>query len=403
MRIAFVTPLLGDGFGMERAVNDSAELLREAGHETVFLTSKFLGSRSLGNSQVKVLEGLSSIYLTTRPSQFLGLHKEAMDFLLKVRPDVVHFADQFDFRLVHQVTGRFPVLLTAHTVAPSCPASTRYLQGAGVCQYKSGWRCLNHSHRFGCLGFLKNDLHRSLAIANYLTRRFSFRRRAHIAAISRFVQETLLQDGWHKSRVGLVYNPVKTPKGINPLPDSPNNLLVVATRLVPLKGIECALQALAPLREMDWSLWICGDGPLRKALESLAASLDISDRVTFRGSVPHEELMRIFASAKALLQTNLGPEGFGLSVAEASAVGAPVVAFRIPALDELIEHGKTGLLVERGNLPALTATIRQVLTSSDFRRQCKIDGPANIGSKFSPKAHLKATLDLYERALNSAL
>jgi glycosyltransferase involved in cell wall biosynthesis len=96
-----------------------------------------------------------------------------------------------------------------------------------------------------------------------------------------------------------------------------------AGRLVPLKGGRLAMHAIARLP--DWRLVICGDGPDEAGLRGLAQELGIVDRVDFRGWQERDEVLRVMAEeADALLIPSLHDEA-GLAVAEAAAIGLPIV------------------------------------------------------------------------------
>ena len=96
-----------------------------------------------------------------------------------------------------------------------------------------------------------------------------------------------------------------------------------AGRLVPLKGWRLALRTIASLP--GWRLVVCGDGPDEPDARALAASLGIEDRVDFRGWRERDDVLRVMAEeADALLFPSLHDEA-GLAVAEAAAIGLPIV------------------------------------------------------------------------------
>jgi glycosyltransferase involved in cell wall biosynthesis len=107
----------------------------------------------------------------------------------------------------------------------------------------------------------------------------------------------------------------------------------------------------------------------------------------------------VLAASRCLVQPNLGPEGFGLSVAEASAVGTPAIAFRVPALDEILLDGETGILVPPHDVAALTAAIDRALSDDAFALRCRRNGPESIRSRFSLQAHGEKTWNLYQSCL----
>lgn len=122
------------------------------------------------------------------------------------------------------------------------------------------------------------------------------------------------------------------------------------SRLRAEKGIDLLIQAFSRLaaENHEVHLHIVGTGPDEKELKTLVAQLNIIDKVTFFGEASWESAMQ----QMALMDVVVVPsrfEGFGLSAAEAMAMGKPVVASNVFGLKEVVSEGKTGLLFENGD------------------------------------------------------
>ena len=149
---------------------------------------------------------------------------------------------------------------------------------------------------------------------------------------------------WRRARLILVQNPETRrwlPKryrykyvlfpnailGVAPAPrtvrEPAGTTALYAGRLIPLKGLPLALEAIARLPA--WRLVILGDGPEELRLRSLAGRLGIADRVEFRGMQTRDEVMRVMREeADVLVFPSFHDEG-SLAVVEAVATGLPVV------------------------------------------------------------------------------
>lgn len=117
-------------------------------------------------------------------------------------------------------------------------------------------------------------------------------------------------------------------------------------RLVPHKGVDVILEALALLPE-DVVLLVIGAGPRLPSLVGHARRLGVERRVRFCPAVSDDDLPRYLALASVFVfpsQNRL--EGFGLVVAEAMAAGLPVVIADMPGVREVIDPGSEGLLAE---------------------------------------------------------
>jgi glycosyltransferase involved in cell wall biosynthesis len=108
--------------------------------------------------------------------------------------------------------------------------------------------------------------------------------------------------------------------------DAPDErpLALFAGRLMPLKGVALALEAIRLLP--GWRFVICGAGRDETRLRRLATRLGLNDRVEFRGWVPRPDLLALMHRADVLLFPSFHEEG-GWAVAEALATGLPVVCF----------------------------------------------------------------------------
>ena len=123
-----------------------------------------------------------------------------------------------------------------------------------------------------------------------------------------------------------------------PRPDSAR-VFVLAGRLVPVKGQRLALRALAASPDIAVRLEIIGDGPERPALMAMAKDLGLERRVDFIGWRPRIETLARMRSARAVLVPST-QEGFGLSLAEAMALGSPVLASDIAVFREVAAEGR---------------------------------------------------------------
>ncbi len=386
-------PQLGDAFGQERVIRYSCELLKAAGHNIWLVGDRQVGALPLVDGSLTV-EGISSFHFLSNPLAVSRAHAKVARFVERISPDIVHWHDLFDARLVRALSPIASAVLTAHTVAPSCPSSARLVQQGGVCHKRSGLGCVAHSKEIGCLSFLKSDLHRAHAVEGYRIKRRAMQHAVHrVFPISRYVESTLVADGWPQALMHFVPNPLPSAQAKS-LSDAPENLIVFAARLTPLKGLADLLEALQHLAETSWTLWVCGDGELRQSMERLAQTYGFGSRVRFLGRTSPDETLSIMASAAVVVAPNRGPEAFGLSVAEALSMGTPVVGYDVPALNELIPANRMAPL---GKIELLAKKIKEVLKDPHIARQEAKGVQIRLRDEYSSEAHLAALLSGYRR------
>jgi phosphatidyl-myo-inositol dimannoside synthase len=172
-------------------------------------------------------------------------------------------------------------------------------------------------------------------------------------------------------------------------------VLAFTGRLVPHKGVDVILQALTLLPD-DVVLLAVGAGPRLPSLVSLARRLGVGERVRFCASVTDDELPRYLALGDVFVfpsQSRL--EGFGLAVAEAMAVGLPVVIADMPGVREVIEPGQEGLLVEPLLATDLASKIRTLLDDPDLRRRMGAAGRRRAEERYGLPTVARQLLSLY--------
>ena len=147
----------------------------------------------------------------------------------------------------------------------------------------------------------------------------------------------------------------------------PGRWLLTVARLVPHKGIDTTIKALARLAPGYPSLRyaIVGQGAYRAALESLAREHGVGDRVHFLADLSDGDLPFAYALAEIYVGvsrvTTRDVEGFGIALLEASASAKPVVAGRSGGMPDAVREGETGLLVDPENPEGVARTIEALL------------------------------------------
>jgi D-inositol-3-phosphate glycosyltransferase len=145
-------------------------------------------------------------------------------------------------------------------------------------------------------------------------------------------------------------------------------VLLFVGRIQPLKGLDVAVRALAELGDPTAVLVVVGGASGSggrhevERIEKLAASLGVSDRVRFTAPQPHHMLSTFYRAADVVLVPSRS-ESFGLVALEAAACGTPVVAAAVGGLRTLVDHGRTGFLVEGRDPAVYTAYAEQILAN----------------------------------------
>jgi glycosyltransferase involved in cell wall biosynthesis len=163
------------------------------------------------------------------------------------------------------------------------------------------------------------------------------------------------------------FEPIRTAMGVDFSsfrPTAPETLppqAAFVARMAHTKGVTDAIRAWALVRQAvpGARLRMVGDGPELERAAALADQLGVSDAIEWRGFISEPEKIREILSESRLLLAPSYEEGFGISVCEALAGAVPVVAYRLPVLDELF--GSAYLGARTGDVAGLAQHAIQVL------------------------------------------
>jgi len=148
----------------------------------------------------------------------------------------------------------------------------------------------------------------------------------------------------------------------------PLGLLSVGA-VVPRKGYDVLIAALATLRELPWNLTVAGDRTRDPAtaqrLEADIARLNLTERVTLAGAVSNEQLDALYDGADLFVLPSRY-EGYGMAFAAAIARGLPVIGTDAGAIPEAVS-ADAGILVPPDNVPALAAALYRLITDAGER------------------------------------
>jgi len=165
--------------------------------------------------------------------------------------------------------------------------------------------------------------------------------------------------------------------------------LLSVARLTRHKGIDTALQALARLRARhpDLRYAVVGSGEEREALEAEARELGVADRVRFLTDVPDRDLPALYNCAEIYLGVSRlmeqRVEGFGISLAEASACGVPVIAGRSGGIPAAVRDGETGLLVDAERVEGVVDAVGRLLADPPLRARLGAAGRRAVESHYN--------------------
>jgi len=134
-----------------------------------------------------------------------------------------------------------------------------------------------------------------------------------------------------------------------------------------------------------------------EVLRQRTVELGLSDRVTFLGA--RDDVPEILASLDVLVHCPTAPEPFGRVLAEAMAVGCPVVAACCGGIPEVVEHGVTGFLIPPGDMESFVSAVSHLLEEPALRHRFGQAGHRRAEALFGVEAHVLGVLEAYRAVL----
>jgi len=176
--------------------------------------------------------------------------------------------------------------------------------------------------------------------------------------------------------------------------------LIIAGRLVAFKGHNYLLSALTLVVKRfaaDVKLLIAGTGLLESELKSRVEELGLSENVDFLGY--SEQVGAYMANSDVVVIPSIS-EGFGVVFLEAFAAKTPVISWDVPAGNELMEHQKTGYLVQPYDVNSLANQIIEVLERKDLQNDITDQAYSRLTSYFNLSRMIEETIVFYKTVMN---
>lgn len=338
-------PPIGGGGG--HATYHTALALADRGHDVDILTSRYGG--------VPGYQHENGVDIHRVPSFRLGVHKcglrGAASYLVCALPRLRELLHKQSYDLCHYYFSMPTGALSFYSHNVQHLPYLVSLRGSDVPGYDATKAYLRGLHRL--LGRVNRGI---------------WNRAGAVIANSNSLRQQALEDD-PDAGISVIPNGIDVERfspRARPGPERAPVRLISVCRLVPRKGVDVLLEAMAMLADLDVTLEIVGTGELEQPLREKARALGLGDRVHFAGFVSQEDLPAHHHAADIFVLPSLA-ESFAMALLEAMGCGLPVVATCSGGIPEIVTDGENGLLVPAESAVALAAGIRHLVADRDFR------------------------------------
>ena len=401
MKILMVNKFLYPRGGCETYMLNLAEQLKKMGHRVEYF-GMYDEKNIVGNS--KGLYTTNMDFHSTGVSRFLYPFKiifsiEAYRKILKViddfKPDVVHL-NNINFQLtpsiIYAVKKRnIPLVQTVHDYQMICPNHLLYDFGeAKTCE-----KCVKGC-KFNC--FLHSCIHKSRAksligsIEAILYKILKTYKKVDLYICpSRFLENKLLSaSDIFSGRTFAIHNFIEK----KPLPEKKNDVVpyvAFASRLSNEKGVSLLADACRMLPDINFI--IGGNGPDDEALKNIP-------NVKMLGFVTGDELVSLIANARVMILPSVWYENCPLNILETHSFGVPVITMDSGGMAELVEDGKTGVLVKKPTAFHIADAIRKCFEDGEFYNTLKENCSKRSKEIIEVDKYCEIIIKKYEEIIN---
>lgn len=234
--------------------------------------------------------------------------------------------------------------------------------------------------------------------------RFVLRGYAAVIAVSKEVEQKLLDAGVRSNRVHVVRNGID----LAPFDDAASSqrsasapfTIGLVGRLAPEKGVDIFLRAakLVLAEQPAVRFVVIGDGPDREQLQALIAELGLASNAALLGR--QDGMSQVYASLDVMVSASR-QEGMPIALLEGMASRRPVVATVVGEVPSLIRDGETGLLVQPNDPDALAQAMLRLVEDSGLRGRLGESARTLVEEEFSAGRMATEYLRIYEAAVHA--
>ncbi len=367
MKILMVNKFLYPRGGCETYMLKLSEELKSKGHEVQYF-GMFDEQNTVGNSENLYTTnmdfhstGIARFFYPFKIIYSFEAYKKIGQVLDSFKPDIVHM-NNINFQLtpsiIYAIKKRnIPLVQTVHDYQMICPNHLLYsIEEAKPCE-----RCISGS-KFNC--FKLNCIHGSKAkslIGSIEAKLYSllktYKKVDLYVCPSKFLEEKLLSgDSLYSGKTFTIHNFIEK----KPIPEKVDNekpYVAFASRLSLEKGVDILAKAAKLLPEIPFK--IAGNGPDDECLKNIP-------NVDMKGFLSGDELISLIANAKVMILPSVWYENCPLNILETHAFGVPVITMNSGGMAELVEDGKTGLLINEPTPEATAEAIKKCFEDEEF-------------------------------------
>jgi len=221
-----------------------------------------------------------------------------------------------------------------------------------------------------------------------------------ITAISEAEKRRLIELGFDKNKIDVVYNGGGNSNKILTRVQTNKKFILYIGRLSRPKNVDLLIDAFALTDIEGTELIIAGpDFGALSYLKEKVKNNNLESKVFFKGRISEDEKFHLLSKASVFVHPSL-TDVFAITLIEAAQAGVPCVAFNVGANSEIINDGITGMLVKEETSESLAKIIKEILTNEKLAKKISENGKDIIPAKFSWENTVESLEKIFQKTLN---
>ncbi len=373
--------------GEDQVFADEAALLTDRGHEVIPYT--------LHNDAI---DAMGRLKVAARTMWNRQSYRELRALIRRERPRLMHCTNTFPLispAAYHAAKAEgAAVVQSLHNYRLICPKAV-LMRDNRVCEDCLGklvaWPAIRH----GCYRESRaaTTVLAGMLAAHRLWGTYRHRVDRYIV-LTEFARQKFIEAGFPANRLAVKPNFVAPDPGPG---DGACGYALFVGRLSQEKGVETLLSAWTSRPELP-PLKIVGDGPLADRVRDAAA---VSPHIDWLGARSCKDVQQLMGNAAFLVFPSIWYEGLPKTIIEAFSRGTPVVASRLGSMSELVEHNRTGLLFEAGNVAAMVQAVREIAAHPARLSAMRRAARQRFEAQFTAETNYERLMMIYAAALSA--
>ena len=390
--------------GSEKYYFELGKLLKEHGHQIAFFSMQ--NDKNIKTNEKEYLVDEIDLNVGSKLKAIDVIYsrknkKEMLKAIKDFQPDIIHlnnFQRQLSESIVEAAKEKnIPVVFTVHDLQAICPSITMLDNNKNICELCKNGKYLNCIKKKCVKNSLLKSILASIEGKFYRVKKVYNKEIDWIVTPSEFYKQKMIEDGIGEKHITAIHNFIELDKYNLEIQDDGYGLYI--GRLSKEKGIFNLIEAFSNIKNQR--LYIVGEGPERKRIESIITEKGMNDKIILVGYINQEEVKEYLRKARFVVVPSIWYENCPYSVMEALAIGKPVIGADIAGIPELVKDKVNGFLYKYDSILDLKAKMEIMYENPELAKKYGKKGKEMAVENYGKEKYYNEIIEIYKKLLKN--